>query len=371
MSDRYQIVDSSQIISPGLVVFEEIVDENIQKMITVAKEINRLRPHCKTHKMTEVAEKQIAAGITKHKAATFAEAEMLAEAGAKDIFLAYNIVGPNVARAVKFVETYPGVTFSVTADHERPLAQLADAMTAAGQSIEVLLDVDCGLHRTGIANEADVLALYQKIADTPGLIPGGFHLYDGQNHQTDLEERRTAVQACWDQAVQLRSKLEEQGLTVPRIVAGGTGSFPMYAELDDPALELSPGTCVFNDSGYSKMFPDLEFTPAAVILTRVISRPTADRLTVDVGTKGAASDPPNGHRLFFPAIPEGEQVLQNEEHLVIQTDRAEEYQPGDELIAIPTHICPTSALHKEAFVVKNGEVAERWAVVARDRWLNI
>lgn len=371
MSDRYRIVDSSQIISPGLVVFEEIVDENIQKMIAIAGDINRLRPHCKTHKMVEVARKQIDAGINKHKAATFAEAEMLAGAGAKDIFLAYNIVGPNIARAVKFVETFPGVTFSVTADHEKPLTQLGEAMITAGQSIEVLLDVDCGLHRTGMADAEQVLNLYQKISETPGVLPGGFHLYDGQNHQTDLDERRTAVQECWKQAVELREHLEQHGLSVPRIVAGGTGSFPMYAELDDPALELSPGTCVFNDSGYSNMFPDLEFTPAAVILTRVISRPTPDRLTVDVGTKGAASDPPNGKRLYFPAIPEGNQVLQNEEHLVIQTDQADEFQPGDELIAIPTHICPTSALHKEAFVVINGEVVGRWAVVARDRYLTI
>ncbi|MAT14862.1 MAG: threonine aldolase [Planctomyces sp.] len=371
MTGRYHISDSSSIISPGLVVFEEIVDENIQKMIEIAGSTDRLRPHCKTHKMAEVARKQLAAGITKHKAATFAEAEMLADAGAEDIFLAYNIVGPNIKRAVEFVRKYPQVTFSVTADHPNPVAQLSEAFSKAGLSIEVVLDLDSGLHRTGLLPGKEAEELYKQIADAPGLKPGGFHLYDGQNHQTDFKERTAAVNACWEPARMLKEKLTSAGLSVPRIVAGGTGSFPVYAKISDPVLELSPGTCVFNDSGYSNMFPDMVFTPAAVMLTRVISRPTADRLTLDLGTKGVASDPPSGKRVFFPDLPEAEHVLQNEEHLVLQTPRAKEYQPGDELIAIPTHICPTSALHKCAYVVRDGDVVAHWNVIARDRQLTI
>ncbi|MCA9040647.1 MAG: D-TA family PLP-dependent enzyme [Planctomycetaceae bacterium] len=371
MAGRYQIADSSSIISPGLVIFEELVDENIQKMIAIAGSVERLRPHCKTHKMAEVARKQLAAGISKHKAATFAEAEMLADAGAEDIFLAYNIVGPNIARAVEFVKKYPKVTFSVTADHERPIAQLSEAFSKAKLSIDVLLDVDSGLHRTGLAAGPKAEELYRLIADSPGLNPGGFHLYDGQNHQTDLAERTAAVQACWEPAHALKEKLTAAGLAVPRIVAGGTGSFPIFAKIEDPVLELSPGTCVFNDSGYSNMFPDMQFTPAAVMLTRVISCPTANRLTLDLGTKGVASDPPAGKRVYFPDLPDAVHVLQNEEHLVLETDKAKDYQPGDELIAIPTHICPTSALHKSAYVVRNGEVVAHWNVIARDRQLTI
>ncbi|MEZ6045683.1 MAG: hypothetical protein R3C11_08915 [Planctomycetaceae bacterium] len=230
--------------------------------------------------------------------------------------------------------------------------------------------MDSGQHRTGLEAGSKAVELYKMIADSPGIKPGGFHLYDGQNHQKDLAERKAAVLACRT-GTGTERKLTAAGLDVPRIVAGGTGSFPIFAEIDDPALELSPGTCVFNDSGYSKMFPDMQFTPAAIMLTRVISRPTADRMTLDLGTKGAASDPPAGNRLFFPELPDAEQVLQNEEHLVLQTSKAKDYQPGDELIAIPTHICPTSALHKAAYVVRNGEVVAQWNVVARDRWLTI
>ncbi|MEO8493790.1 MAG: D-TA family PLP-dependent enzyme [Planctomycetota bacterium] len=371
MDDCYKIEDTSEIISPGIVVFREVLEANIAKMIEIAGDASRLRPHCKTHKMREIAELQLAHGVTKHKAATFAEAEMLVSAGVRDVLLAYNLVGPNIARAVKFRKTYPNVVLSVTADHALPIQALSDAMSQAGTTIEVLLDLDTGQHRTGVEVGQLAIALYQAIVDADGLVPGGLHLYDGQNHQTDLNERRRAVMACWDQAAGLRDQLQANGWPVPRIVAGGTGQFPVYATIDDPAIELSPGTCVFHDVGYGQMFPDLDFQAAALLLTRVISRPTSDRVTFDLGYKAVASDPPADRRVIFPDIPDAKLVLQNEEHLVVQTKDAEKFQPGDEQFAIPRHTCPTSALHKQVFVVANGKLVDRWDVVARDRWLKI
>lgn len=371
MDARYNIEDTSEIISPGIVVFREVLESNIAKMIEIAGDVTRLRPHCKTHKMREIVELQLASGVTKHKAATFAEAEMLANAGVRDIFLAFSLVGPNIRRAVKFRQQFPDVVFSVTADHIVPIQALSDAMRQAGTSIEVLLDLDTGQHRTGIEVGEAAIKLYQAIVDAEGLVPGGLHLYDGQNHQTDVAERRTAVMACWDQAASLRDKLEANGWPVPRIVAGGTGQFPIYATVNDPAIELSPGTCVFHDMGYGQMFPDLDFEAAALLLTRVISRPTPDRVTFDLGYKAVASDPPADRRVVFPDIPDAKLVLQNEEHLVVQTADADKYAPGDELFAIPRHTCPTSALHKQVYVVSNGKLVDRWDVAARDRWLTI
>lgn len=244
-------------------------------------------------------------------------------------------------------------------------------MSRAGKTIDVLLDIDSGQHRTGLPAGPQAEELYRLIAGTPGLAPGGLHLYDGQNHQRDLAERTAAVTACWEPAARLRDALVAAGLPVPRIVAGGTGSFPIFAAMTDPALELSPGTVVFHDAGYGEIFPDLKFSPAALVLTRCISRPTEDRVTFDLGYKAIASDPPAGNRLRFPDLPDAKAVLQNEEHLVVETSRAAEFKPGDEMLAIPRHVCPTSALHKQAFVVRGGQVVGRWDVVARDRWLHI
>jgi len=371
MNSRYRIEDTRDIISPGLVVFQEVLEQNIAEMVRIAGDPARLRPHCKTHKMREVARLELDRGITKGKCATFAEAELLVEAGVRDVFLAYNLVGPNIERAVRFVERYPEVRFAVTGDHPVPIKALGAAMQRAGKTIDVLLDIDSGQHRTGLEAGAAAKELYALIASTPGLRAGGFHLYDGQNHQKDLAERTLAVEACWAPAARMRDELVAAGLSVPRIVAGGTGSFPIFAAKSDPTIELSPGTVVFHDSGYGEVFPDLHFSPAALLLTRCISRPTADRVTFDLGYKAVASDPPAGNRLTFPDLPDAKAVLQNEEHLVIETSRAAEFSPGDELLAIPRHVCPTSALHKQVFVVRDGRVVGRWDVVGRDRWLNV
>ena len=131
-------------------------------------------------------------GIVKHKCATFAEAEMLADAGAPDIFLAYNLVGTNIGRAVAFRQRFPQVTLAVTADHPKPVAQLGEAMTRAGTSINVLLDIDTGQHRTGLPVGERAAELYRLIGQTPGLIAAGFHVYDGHQHQSSRDERRAA-----------------------------------------------------------------------------------------------------------------------------------------------------------------------------------
>ena len=371
MQGRYSIENPDEVLSPGLVVFEDIVRENLERMLEIAGAAERLRPHCKTHKMIDVTRLEVGMGIFKHKCATFAEAEMLALGGARDVFLAYNLVGPNLARAIRYRKRFPEVRLAVTADHPDPVDDLNGAMSSAGERIHVFLDIDTGLRRTGLAPGPEALDLYTRIHESSHLAPAGLHLYDGQNHQTDLAERQRAADRCWDEALTLRERLEASSLPVPAIVAGGTGTFPLYAKKGEPGLELSPGTCVFHDAGYAREFPEMRFEAAALILTRVISRPGPRLVTFDLGYKACASDPPAGSRLGFPAIPDAREVLQNEEHLVVETEDAGRYRPGDVEMAIPTHICPTSALHSHAWVVAGGRAGKRWEVTARDRALTV
>ncbi len=370
--NRYEIDQLTTIHSPALVVFRELVEHNIQVMLDIAGSADRLRPHCKTHKMPAVARMQLDRGITKHKCATFAEAEMLAEAGATDTFLGYNLVGPNVERAVAYLDRYPHVSFSVTGDDAAEIERLGEAMSTAGRSIGVLLDIDPGRQRTGVPVGRQARELYALIDRTPGLRADGLHLYDGHQRQQDFGERSAAVDIEWQKVAAFRDELVEAGHPVPRIVCGGTPTFPVYAKIDDPAIELSPGTCVFHDAGYGTAFPDMDqFIPAAVVLTRVISRPTANRVTFDVGTKAIASDPPMGKRAFFPEIPNGVQVIHNEEHLVIETEDADRWSPGDATVSIPSHVCPTVALYDSAVVVSEGKVVDHWTVAARTRRINV
>ncbi len=365
----FELHHTASIVTPALVVFHEATEKNLRKMIEMAGSATRLRPHCKTHKMPAMVRWWLELGVTRHKCATFAEAEMVARAGAQDVLLAYPIVGANIPRVVAFRKAFPDLRFSVLVDHPRPLKQLETKLASANTTVDALLDVETGLKRTGIAPGSQAVELYRAIHDAPHVTAAGLHWYDGHLHQRDINARRQAVLGEWQACCKLREKLEAERLPVPAIVAGGTGSFPIYAELDDPAIELSPGSCVFHDSGYGEMFPEMPFTPSARLLTRVISRPSGNRVTLDLGYKAVASDQPLETRVLFPDLPDAVIVVQNEEHLVLETEQADRFVPGDELWGIPRHICPTSALHKEAIVVRNGEVVDRWAVTARDRVL--
>jgi D-serine deaminase-like pyridoxal phosphate-dependent protein len=373
MNAHYAIADTSTILSPGLIFYKDLIQRNIARCLEMAGGAERLRPHVKTHKTREIVKLQLAAGMDKHKCATIAEAEMLASCGVPDVLLAYNLVGPNAARLARLVEKYPACRFGVLVDHRRGLEALAGALPSAkGKRVAVLLDVDVGQHRTGIAPGDAAVDLYERIGKYPALEPGGLHIYDGHNHQENPAEREAAVKTQLGPVLELRDKLLGHGLPVPRLVLGGTPTFPIHARLQMPGAECSPGTFVLHDNGYGTRFADLAgFTPAALLLTRVISRPTSRRVTFDLGYKAVASDPPAGKRLILLDVPEYEAVLQNEEHLVIETPHAERFQPGDEVFAIPTHICPTCAMHRQAYVVEGGRVTGTWEIVARDRVLTV
>lgn len=376
----YEIHDPSDIYSPALLIYRDLLTANLQEMINIAGAPSRLRPHCKTHKSREIIAMQLELGITRHKCATLAEAEMLAEAGVTDILLAYQLVGPNIARWLKLVERFPHTKFASLVDHPAPLEALDQArlhsLTAAGREsdrageasrLQVLLDLNPGMNRTGIAVGPQAIELYEAIVAAEAVSPGGLHWYDGHHRQTDLQQRTVAVESDWNRCVSFRDQLLLSGLPVPKIVAGGTGSFPILAEQAEPQLELSPGTTTFYDDDMVTRFPETNFQPALAILTRVISHNVPGHLTLDVGHKACAADQPAGARLAFPQLPDAEEVLHSEEHLVIKTAAAKQFQLGDHLIAIPRHACPVSAVHSHAHVIGDGQLTDRWLIAARDR----
>jgi len=158
------------------------------------------------------------------------------------------------------------------------------------------------------------------------------------------------------------------GLPVPRLVAGGTPTFAIHAQHAD--RELSPGTCVLWDFGYADKFPDLPFEVAALLLTRVVSKPGANRLCLDLGHKAVAAENPHP-RVRLIEAPEAEFVMQSEEHLVIETPNAANFSIGHILHGIPRHVCPAVALYSEATVISGGEIADRWTITARGRRLSV
>lgn len=360
-----------EVLSPALVVDYETVVANVEKTIRIAGRPERLRPHCKTHKTLEVTRLYVERGVAAHKAATIAECEALADAGARDVLLAYPLVGPNATRMLDLMARHPSVRFAALVDSAENLAFVETAARKRGTTIDLFVDVETGLGRTGAPLDERGSELYSLIGRSDAVRARGVHVYDGHRRETDVTQRQAEVSKLWNRIAAFRDGLIRAGNAVDEIVVGGTGSFPVWAAIDDPALRLSPGTTAFWDEGYRRQFPDLPFVPAAAIFTRAISRPSPSRLTFDAGSKSVASDPPMEKRLFFPAFPDAMIAMQNEEHLVLERPGGFDLSIGQGIFGIPWHVCPSSALHREMVVVRDSRIDVPWKVVARDRRLTV
>jgi D-serine deaminase-like pyridoxal phosphate-dependent protein len=366
MSDRwYELENCTEVDSPALLVYPDRIAENIRRMVSIAGSPQRLRPHIKTHKMSAVMRMQLAAGIDKCKCATLAEAEMAARAGATDIMLAHQPVGPKVGKLATLAKRFSQVRFSALVDDPRIARKLSDACVEAACRIELLVDLEIGMGRSGIVFGPSAVELYRLIARLPNVSPGGIHAYDGHIREPDVARRQSACDQEMRSALEFREQLLAEGLPVPRLVAGGTPTFPIHARHAD--RECSPGTCVLHDAGYGRQFPDLGFLPAAVVLSRVISKPGKNRLCLDLGHKAVAVDRVNVPHVVWFDLPDVQIIVHSEEHLVLETPAADRHQVGDVLFGIPEHICPTCALHKQAVVVREGRATETWPIDARDR----
>lgn len=364
----HHVSNIAEVESPSLLLYAERVDQNIERMIQIARSLDRLRPHIKTHKLPEIIHKQLAKGITKFKCATIAEAEMVASCGAPDILLAYQPVGPNARRFCDLIRAFPKTQFSTIVDDESTARNLSQVAHQRNVSVNVFLDIDCGQHRTGISLGAEAIKLYKTLCSLPAVKSVGLHAYDGHIHESNVKARATACENAFAPVKTFRDQLLSDDLPVPTIVAGGTPTFPMHAARGD--VECSPGTCVLWDFSYSTNLPDLNFLPAALLLTRVVSKPGNSRLCLDLGHKAVASENPHP-RVHLIDLPDAKFVAHNEEHLVIETDRARSFAVGDVLYGIPWHVCPTVALHSEAIAVTNSRAEARWKIAARSRRLTI
>lgn len=372
----FHIENAGAVASPALLVWPDRVAHNIRHMVELVDgDPGRLRPHVKTHKLGEVVRLQLDAGIGAFKCATIAEVEMAAEAGAPDLLLAYQPVGPNIERILKLGELYPDTRFSALVDDPANLQKISATFSAAGKTLPLLIDIDCGMGRSGIRPGDGAFALCRQIVALPGVEFGGVHAYDGHVHDIDRTERREHHASAWETVEPFLGRLDEAGIDVPLIVGGGSPTFPFHAETSgryDKRYQCSPGTTLFWDAGYGTRHADLEFQVAAVLLARIFSKPGDNSLCIDLGHKAVAAERPLETRVQFPEIPDAKPIQQSEEHLVVEVAEPDRFAVGDVVYGIPFHICPTVALHQEAVIVRDGRATgERWEIRARNRRLRV
>lgn len=366
--DWYVINDVNEVTSPSLLIYPDRIESNIKRIIEIAGNVDLLRPHVKTHKMAEVIRLQMKYGIYKFKCATISETEMVAGCGATDILLAMQPVGPNIDRLFKLKQKYNNIKISCIADNEEVIIRLSDMARKTGLETYVWLDINVGMNRTGVTPGEKAVRLYKRIIDSPMLVAGGLHVYDGHLHESDFPLRQKKCNDAFQSVLNLTDELKKEGISPVNVVAGGTPTFPIHALRKN--IETSPGTLLLWDWGYSSSFSDMHFLHAAVLLTRIVSKPGKDLLCLDLGHKAVASEMPQP-RIKILDFEKYTITGHNEEHMVIRTSEAGKYKTGDHLYGIPWHICPTVDRHDSVYVINDHNVAGQWTVDARRRKITI
>jgi len=364
----YEINNIKTFDTPALVIYQERVLENIRLLKQmVNNKVDRLRPHVKTNKIAEVCQMMRHAGIYKFKCSTIAEAEMLAMIGAEDVLLAYQPVGPKVNRLLQLRIKFPSTAFSCVVDNLQSAQYLSSVFSEHELSINIYIDINTGMDRTGISTH-QAMFLYEKLELLRSINVIGLHVYDGHIRETDIVVRKQKVEAAYSEVKMLAGKIEAANNKKMVIIAGGSTTFSVYAQLEN--IECSPGTFIFWDKGYKTLFPDQPFDYASLVITSVISIIDKQTITTDLGYKSVAAESPLPRIYFLNAV-DSLPISQSEEHLVVKVADSSIYSIGDLLYGVPFHICPTVALYNTALLIKKNTVVDEWKVIARDRKISI
>ena len=360
----YVLNHPDEIDSPALLIYKERVASNISSMVQIVGDPKRLVPHVKTHKMAEIVKMQLDAGITKFKCATIAEAEMLAEGGAGNILIAYQLNFTKAKRLIFLIKKYPDVQFASLIDNVDSAKMLNDLFEKENLEANVFIDVDAGTHRTGIEAGEKLFNLFLELQKLSNIIFRGLHIYDGHIRDEDFEMRKQKVEEGFEKVNAVKQQIiENSNLQDVKIIAGGTPTFTVHVLNKEEFC--SPGTCLLWDYAYNQLLAEQPFEFAAVLFTRIISKPAPGLITTDLGHKSVAAENPIDKRIFFLNLKNYEVKSQSEEHLVVKVEDWENWNAGDELYGVPYHVCPTVALYDEAVIVEDGKVIDKWNVVAR------
>ena len=364
----YKLANTDQLVTPCLLVYPDRIRQNIARMIEIAGDPSRLRPHIKTHKTAEIIRMQMESGISQFKCATIAEAELLGNCGAADVLLAMQPVGYNIVRLFNLMESFPKTRFSTLVDDPVILEQLNIEASKRDNNLPVYLDLNTGMNRTGIIPGQKALDLYRLIWEAENLEADGLHAYDGHIRNTDFEERKAVCKTAFETVEKLKTEIENSGMSVKHIIAGGSPSFPVHALNQD--VITSPGTTLLWDARYEALFPEMKMLTAAVLCCRVISKPAPNIICLDLGHKALAPEMPFP-RVELLGVENCKQLSQSEEHLVLECTDPDDMEIGDVVYAIPMHICPTVAKYRNLITVVKGTVTGTWEVAARDHQITI
>lgn len=358
----YLFQDSETLDTPSFVIYPQRVLHNIQLLKDTVAGVE-LFPHVKTHKSIELTKMLLNKGIKHFKCATITEAEMLGKAGAVEALLAYQPTALKVQRLIQLIKQYPQTKYACLVDNIKSAQSISNIAQENNLIISVYTDLNVGMNRTGI-DPSNAFDLFIQLRDLKGIEFAGLHAYDGHRNEVAKDERAKQVELSFEPVEKLRKSIEAAGFAFPKLIAGGSPTFAIHAKRKNVAV--SPGTFVFWDKAYRKQLAELPFEFAALILTRVVSLPTKDKICLDLGYKAIAAEKELSQRVQLLNAPELIPFSHSEEHLVMQAKEGHGYQIGDLFYALPMHICPSIALYHHAYTVVEGKLQQPWLINARD-----
>jgi D-serine deaminase-like pyridoxal phosphate-dependent protein len=367
--NRSSGVTKHDLPTPSLLVDLDRLEANIARMAGHAKNAGvNLRPHAKTHKCAEVAQRQIQAGALGVCTATIREAEAMAAEGIGGLLLTSETVGPNkIHRLIRLVSLHRD-TMAVV-DHPLQAEQLSEAAQAAHLQLNILVDIDPIGRRTGIEPGAKAVELAKQIDRLPNLRLRGVHGYSGaSSHVEGFEARKEHSAKAMRPVIESFRQMQRAGLPAEIMSGSSTGTYNI-----DPSLggmtEMQCGSYVFMDVDYRKIGGQggavyEDFQPSLTVLATVISKNHADRATTDAGLKAFATD-----RKFGPEVVGIEGIsyrFGGDEHGILEWERpGREIRLGDKIELLAPHCDPNVNLYDRIFCVRGDEVQEVWKVTAR------
>ena len=355
--------------TPALVVDLDVMERNLSRMADYCRRHQlRLRPHTKTHKIPELARKQVESGAAGITVAKLDEAEVMIDAGLDDLLIAYPILGSiKTRRLARLAER---ARLAVALDSVTAARDISAAVSERGTSVAVLVELDTGFERCGVANEVEALELAQIISSLPGLHFQGLMFFPG--HFGVAPEQRTVlraeVNALLDRCLEAFARA---GVPV-EIVSGGSTPSGYESELFHGVNEVRPGTYIFNDRNTVGVSAASLDDCALSVLVTVVSTSVAGRAVIDGGSKTFSSDryqAEDGRGFgLIKEDPAAEIERFSEEHGHLNLSRSDrKYRVEERLLIIPNHVCSTVNLHDEIYGVRGDHVETVWPVAARGK----
>lgn len=360
----------NKIATPALLVDKEILDKNILSAQKIADSNGvMLRPHVKTHKSAFIAKMQIESGACGIAVAKVAEAEIMAEHGIKDIFIANEPVGADkIQRIRKLADTGIKITFGIDCIEH---AKMADSIFQSTSSFaEVLIEVEVGENRSGVVNEGDFIELLRYIKNCKKIKLMGLFSHDGNSYKakTRQEAKQIGVKAQ-KKTLEFKNLMAKEGFSSQIVSIGSTTSIMLGCEILSGITEIRIGTYTYMDASQSKALGnDSHSSCAATVLLSIMSKPTKERLVLDGGAKsltmqkrdiGITSNAGYGKLKHYDAYI----MRMYDEHSILEDDTLnEQVRIGDKVEIIPNHICPVVNLFKKFYLVECGKVLAEYPV---------